>query len=66
MQSIKEIEKQVSQLSPEKLSEFRDWFDTFDSENWDRQFETDAKIGTLDAVVKDALAEYKAGKTTEL
>lgn len=66
MQSVKELENQVSQLSPKNLSEFRAWFEDFDSENWDRQFEADAKTGALDAVVKDALAEYDAGKTTKL
>ena len=66
MQSVKELEKQVSQLTPHKLSEFRDWFEEFDSENWDRQFEIDAKTGALDSVVRDALAEYDSGKTTEL
>jgi hypothetical protein len=66
MQSVEELEKQVSKLSPQNLSKFRAWFEDFDSENWDRQFETDAKTGALDAVVKDALAEYDAGTTTEL
>jgi len=66
MQSVKELENQVSQLSPEKFSEFRNWFESFDAENLDRQFETDAEAGALDAVVKDALFEYGAGKTTEL
>jgi hypothetical protein len=66
MQSIQNIETEVSRLSPKKLAEFRAWFEAFDAENWDRQFETDVKTGTLDAAVKDALAEYDAGKTTEL
>ena len=66
MQSIKELETQVSQLSPKKLAEFRAWFATFDAEHWDRQFESDVNAGKLDAFVKDAIAEYKSGKAKEL
>ncbi len=66
MQSVKELENKVSKLTPKNLSEFRAWFENFDSENWDRKFETDVKTGALDAVVKDALADYDAGNTTEL
>lgn len=65
MQTVKELENQISRLSPDKLAEFRTWFEAFDSENWDRQFETDAKTGALDSVVKDAIDEYRKGKTTE-
>ena len=66
MQSIKELETQVSQLSPEKLAEFRAWFATFDAEHWDSQFESDVNAGKLDAFVKDSIAEYKSGKAKEL
>ena len=66
MQSIKEIENQILQLSPDELAAFRAWFEAFDSDNWDREFETDANTGALNAVVKDALDEYGKGKTIEL
>ncbi len=66
MQSVKEIEKKITQLSPADLSKFREWFENFDADSWDRQFENDSKTGALDAIVKDAIEEYGKGRTTEL
>ena len=43
MSKIENLEKQIQQLSPEELAEFRRWFAEFDAHLWDRQFETDVK-----------------------
>ncbi len=66
MQSIKELEIQISKLSPEKLSEFRAWFEAFDAEIWDREFESDVKSGKLESIVKEAVTEFKSGNIKEL
>jgi len=66
MSEIKEIEKAVKNLTKEDLSKFREWFASFDAEEWDRQFEFDVNNGKLDKLAAKALAEHDKGKTGEL
>ena len=66
MSKIKELEKQIEQLSPTELAEFRRWYAEFDAQVWDRQFEADVKAGKLDALAEKALRDHAAGKSTEL
>jgi hypothetical protein len=47
MSNLQEIERAVSQLSPEELAAFRVWFAEFDAEIWDLQFEEDVAAGRL-------------------
>ena len=39
---------------------------TIDSGAWDAQIEKDTASGKLDALAKEALEEYSAGKATEI
>ncbi|MFA5874029.1 MAG: hypothetical protein WC832_08685 [Anaerolineales bacterium] len=55
--SIQELKQAVIQLPPKDLARFREWFDEFDAQVWDRQFETDAKSGKLDKIAEQALNE---------
>ena len=64
--SIQELEQAVTQLPPKDLVRFREWFDEFDAQVWDKQFETDAKSGKLDKIAEQALNDYRAGKAKEL
>ena len=66
MTTVKEIEAAVEHLPPKDLSQFRNWFEAFESAAWDRQFEADARKGRLDLLANEAQAEYKAGKTSSL
>ena len=66
MVTIKEIEEAVSNLPPEKLAQFRVWFEEFDAKLWDSQFEKDVKAGKFDTIANKALADFKEGKFTEL
>jgi hypothetical protein len=66
MTSVKELKKAVSQLSPSKLSEFRQWYEKFDAKLWDEQFENDVKAGKLDAIANEAIENYKKGNFKEL
>jgi hypothetical protein len=66
MSKVKELEKQVEQLSPAELAEFRRWYAEFDAQAWDRKFEADVKAGKLDALAEKALRDHAAGKSTEL
>jgi hypothetical protein len=58
MSAVLEIEQSVSQLPPKELAHFREWFEEFDAEMWDRQFEGDAKSGKLDALANRAIAGF--------
>ena len=66
MRAVQELQSAVSQLSAEELARFREWFDKFDAEIWDRQFEEDAKSGKLDQLANQAMADFQAGKCKQL
>lgn len=66
MNRVKVIESQVSEFTPEELAVFRQWFQNFDSELWDRKIEEDAKAGRFDALANEALDQHRRGKTSDL
>jgi hypothetical protein len=66
MSNLQEIEQAVSQLSPDELSAFRDWFAEFDAEIWDRQFEEDVAAGRLNQLAEKALQHLQEGRCTDL
>jgi succinate dehydrogenase flavin-adding protein (antitoxin of CptAB toxin-antitoxin module) len=66
MSKVENLEKQIQQLSPEELTEFRRWFAEFDAQLWDRRFESDVKAGKLDALAEKALRAHAAGRSTKL
>ena len=66
MSRVEDIESRVSELSPEELAAFRKWFQTFDSDTWDRQIEADAQAGRLDSLADEALDQFRNGTTSEL
>ena len=66
MSELEEIEQRIRQLPAEELAKFRAWFVEFDHLLWDRQIESDSKAGKLDKLAAEALADYKAGKASEI
>jgi len=66
MSRIEDIERRIKDLSPDELASFRKWFLEFDNDLWDRQIESDAVAGRLDALADEALREHQNGETTEL
>jgi len=66
MSAVLEIQQAVSQLPPKELARFREWFEEFDAKIWDRQLEEDATSGRLDKLANQAIADFRAGKHTEL
>jgi hypothetical protein len=66
MNTLHEIERAVSQLSPEDLAAFRAWFAQFDADVWDQQFEADVAAGRLDVLAEKALQELREGRCTDL
>ncbi|MFP4031656.1 MAG: hypothetical protein ACLFRG_20245 [Desulfococcaceae bacterium] len=66
MTTLEVIEEKIKQLSPGELSEFRQWFTQYDADIWDEQIESDAAAGKFDELAKEALEEYKTGKSKEI
>jgi hypothetical protein len=66
MPTLETAEKMVEQLTAEELAQFRKWFAEYDSDQWDEQIEADAAAGKLDALEKEALEDYYAGRSTEI
>lgn len=66
MSKVENLEREIQQLSPEELAEFRRWFAEFDAQIWDRQFAADVAAGKLDSLAENALRAHAAGESTEL
>lgn len=66
MPDVKALEDAVKALQPQDLAEFRSWFAEFDLAAWDRQIETDAASGKLDALLAEAEEDCKTGQRREL
>ena len=66
MTTVQEIEKSVTFLQEPDLRKFRSWFETFDSNAWDKQFEQDAKNGKLDLIANEALSDFANGRCSAL
>jgi DNA-binding PadR family transcriptional regulator len=64
--SITEIEQAITELSPEELARFRQWFDEYYAQVWDKQIEEDAKSGRLDKLIAEADEDYNAGLSKPL
>ena len=66
MTGIPEIDIAVAKLSRQDLSAFRDWFQAFDADAWDRQLEADVSAGRLDMLAEEALRDLREGRCTDL
>jgi hypothetical protein len=66
MSTIEEIQSAVVRLSPEELRRFSEWFEGFSADLWDRQWEEDVKAGNLDKAADQAIADFRAGRCTDL
>ena len=63
---VDELISGVSKLSRDERAAFREWYEEFDSEVWDRELEEDVKAGRLDALAEKAMDNFRAGRYTEL
>jgi len=66
MTTLKDIEKAVTELPADQLAKFRAWFEEFEAARFDQKIERDAKVGKLDRLAEQALADYRAGRAREL
>ena len=66
MTAVDVVKTVIQQLSPEESSQLKSWYDEYEADKWDKQIETDAKSGKLDALTQQALRDFKNGKCTPL
>ena len=66
MSRVEQLEQGIAELDAAELKELRAWFERYDAEVWDRQIENDSKSGKLRRVIDQALADDRAGHSTEL
>lgn len=64
--TVKEIERQVKKLPRASLTAFREWFQRFDSDEWDHQIARDVRGGKLARFASEALSSYQTGKAKEI
>ena len=66
MSELEIIESKVERLDAKSFAAFRAWFNEYEHARWDKQLEADSNAGKLDSLISEAVAEYKAGKSTPL
>jgi hypothetical protein len=66
MTTVADISGAVKRLSKRELARFRKWFAEYDAGEWDRQLASDAVAGKLDALIREAERDYRAGRTKSL
>jgi len=64
--TVEDIETEIAHLPQSELKQFREWYEKFDSNSWDKQIEKDISSGKLDALADIALADHRAGKSKRL
>jgi hypothetical protein len=57
LMTITELEQAVTQLTEQELARFREWFDEYYTQLWDKQIEEDAKSGRLDRLLAEVEEE---------
>lgn len=60
--SVSELEAAVAGLPPADLEAFARWFENYLADEWDRRIEEDIQAGRLDAIGKQADADFEAGR----
>ena len=66
MSRVEQLEQRITELDAAELKELRAWFDRYDAEVWDRQIKNDSRNGKLRRLVDKALADDRAGRSTDL
>jgi hypothetical protein len=63
MCTVDDIEAAIERLPRDQFFQLLAWLRGRFADEWDRQIEDDLKAGRLDEFAREALAEYRAGKT---
>ncbi|ACC81725.1 hypothetical protein [Nostoc punctiforme] len=66
MNSLPEIEAAIMQLSEGEMRDLSNWLQEYLNDAWDKQIETDTKLGQLDRLIQRAKADIKANRVKPL
>ncbi len=64
MQTVIEIENAIGRLPREEMFKLLERLETKAGDTWDLQIEQDVREGRLDLIAQQAIAEHRAGKST--
>jgi len=64
--TLKDLEEAVERLPPEKLAEFRAWFEEFDAALFDAKIARDSGEGKLDKLGEQAIRDFRQGRAKEI
>jgi hypothetical protein len=59
MSTIEQIKTAILSLAPFEFQRLKQWIFVVDYQRWDEQLERDIVEGKLDALVEEAIAEFK-------
>jgi hypothetical protein len=60
--AVKQIEAAILKLSPQELTHLAEWVLDLEEQRWDKQIESDAAVGKLDFLAREALMEMENGE----
>lgn len=66
MSNLEQIEAAILSLPHHDFEKLKLWFLDLDYERWDEQLERDIEDGKLEALAKEAIAEFEAGYCQEI
>jgi hypothetical protein len=62
--SVEELKSAIMRLPQPELTAFKQWFDEFFADLWDRQIQADIEAGRLDEAGRQADADFNTGSST--
>jgi hypothetical protein len=66
MSNLEQIEAAILTLPSNEFQQLKQWFFDLDYQHWDEQLEEDIADGKLEALAKEAIAEFKAGRCRDI
>jgi hypothetical protein len=66
MAQLEHIQTEIASLPKQDFVKLRDWIETMDWEDWDRQIAEDSASGKLDFLKREAMEAKAAGKLKSL
>jgi hypothetical protein len=64
--TVPDIQKAIQELPEKEQWKFKEWFDEFMSDQWDREIERDAAAGKLDKLMAKVDEDMNAGRCKPL
>ena len=64
MSTVQGIESAIEQLPRNEMGKLANWLSSRFSAEWDNEIEEDIKAGHLDHLARQAIAEFREGRTS--